>query len=168
LDDDCKTHYGLLAEVMELIASRQKLVIEIRNIRAQYKIPANKKLNLVYHAPADIDPEEKRVIELLAGAEPIAHRTAYEPAKGEPVIHPGFGGKLYLPLAGLIDAQAEKARVAKELQKIEAEIQKVEAKLANPNFAGKAPPEVLQEHRQRLADWQAKREQIKTALEGLN
>ena len=168
LDEDFKSHYGLVPETLEKIASRQKLVIEIRNIRAQYKIPANKKLNLVYHAPADIDPEEKRVIELLAGAEQMAYRAAYEPAKGEPVVHPGFGGKLYLPLAGLVDVEAEKTRLAKEQQKVEAEIQKAEAKLANPNFAGKAPPEVLQEHRQRLADWQAKRAQLRAALEGLD
>jgi len=168
LDEDFKSHYGLVEETLELIAGRQKLVIEIRNIRAQYKIPANKKLTLVYHAQADIASEEKRVIELLSGAEPIAHQTAYEPAKGEPVIHPIFGGKLYVPLAGLVDAQAEKGRLAKELQKIEAEIQKVEAKLASPNFAGKAPPEVLQEHRQRLADWQAKREQLRSALDALD
>ncbi len=168
LDGDFKSHYGLSEETLEAIAARQKLVIEIRNIRAQYKIPANKKLNLVYHAPADMDAEEKRVIELLAGAEAITHRAQYEPAKGEPVAHPDFGGKLYIPLAGLVDAQAEKARLARELQKVEAEIQKEETKLANPNFAGKAPPEVLQEHRRRLADWQAKRQQWRSALEALD
>jgi valyl-tRNA synthetase len=168
LDEDFKSHYGLLEDRLETIAGRQKLVIEIRNIRAQYKIPSNKKLHLVYHAPADIDGEEKRVIELLAGAEPIVHRVQYEPAKGEPVVYPGFGGKFYMPLAGLVDEQAEKARLAKELQKVEAEIQKVEAKLANPNFTDKAPPAVLQEHRQRLADWQAKRAQWRAALEGLD
>jgi valyl-tRNA synthetase len=168
LDEDFKTHYALFPETLELIDSRQKLVIEIRNVRAQYKIPSNKKLNLVYQAPSDIDAEEKRVIELLAGAESIRHQTQYEPAKGEPVVHPGFGGKIFVPLAGLIDAQAEKTRLGKELQKVEAEIQKAEAKLANPNFTGKAPPEVLEEHRQRLADWQGKRAQLKTALEDLN
>jgi valyl-tRNA synthetase len=168
LDDDFKSHYGLLDETLETIAARQKLVIEIRNIRAQYKIPSNKKLHLVYHASSDIDGEERRVIELLAGAEPIVHRTEYKPAKGEPVVHSDFGGMFYIPLAGLVDAQAEKARVAKELQKVEAEIQKVEAKLANHNFTGKAPPEVLQEHRQRLADWQAKRAQWQSALGGLD
>jgi valyl-tRNA synthetase len=167
LDEDFKTHYGLVDETLEVIAARQKLVIEIRNIRAQYKIPANKKLNLVYLAEADIDPDEKRVIELLAAAESVTHRTAYEPAKGEPVVHPDFGGKIFVPLEGLVDANAEKSRLAKELQKVEAEIQKVEGKLGNANFTGKAPPEVLQEHRQRLADWQARREQLKAALDGL-
>ncbi len=167
LDDEFQTHYGLGAQTLAAMAARQKLVIEIRNIRSQYKIPANKKLNIIYHAPADFDPEEKRVIELLAGAESIHHRAAYEPAKGEPVVYPGFGGKLYVPLAGLVDEQAEKARLAKELQKVEAEIQKVEAKLSNPNFTGKAPEAVLQEHRQRLSDWQSKRQQLQASLENL-
>ncbi len=166
LDDDFKTHYGLFEEALELIEARQKLVVEIRNLRAQYKIPANKKLNLVYSAPNDIDAEEKRVIQVLTGAEGIEHRTSYEPAKGEPVLHPGFGGKLYMPLAGL-DRSAEKERLTKELQKVELEIQKVEAKLANPNFSGKAPPDVLAEHRQRLADWQAKRDQFRASLADL-
>jgi valyl-tRNA synthetase len=168
LDEDFKSHYGLSDEVLSRMQARQKLVIEIRNIRAQYKIPANKKLNIVYHAAVDIVPEEKRVIELLAETESIVHCTQYEPAKGEPVVYPGFGGKLCIPLAGLVDAQMEKGRLAKELQKVEAEIQKVEAKLANPNFAGKAPPEVLEEHRKRLADWQAKRGQLRAELEGLD
>jgi valyl-tRNA synthetase len=171
LEEDFKSHYGLLEEILEIIAGRQKLVIEIRDIRSQYKIPANKKLHIVFHAPEDIDPAEKLAIAQLAVTESIDYRTQYQPAKGEPVLYPGFGGKFFIPLAGLVDAQAEKARlakVAKELQKVEAEIQKAEAKLANPNFAGKAPPEVLQEHRQRLADWRGKREQLRTALEDLD
>ena len=97
----------------------------------------------------------------------MVHRTEYQPAKGEPAAHPGFGGKVFIPLAGLVDAQAEKARLGKELQKAEAEIQKEEAKLGNPNFAAKAPPEVLQEHRHRLADWQGQRDRLRTALRDL-
>ena len=89
LDDDFKTHYGLFEEALELIENRQKLVVEIRNLRAQYKIPANKKLNLVYSEPNDIDAEEKRVIQVLTGAEGIEHRTSYEPAKGEAGVAPG-------------------------------------------------------------------------------
>ena len=55
----------------------------------------------------------------------------------------------------------------KELEKIESEITKAEQKLSNPNFTSKAPPHVLQEHQQRLAEWRAKRERIERALEGL-
>jgi valyl-tRNA synthetase len=53
------------------------------------------------------------------------------------------------------------------LEKIESEITKAEQKLNNPNFTSKAPPHVLQEHQQRLAEWQAKRERVKRALESL-
>jgi valyl-tRNA synthetase len=80
-------------------------------------------------------------------------------------------GELFLPMEGLRSAEeleAEKARVTKELEKIVAEISKVEQKLANPNFTQKVPPQVLQEHQQRLAEWQAKREQVKAALDALN
>jgi valyl-tRNA synthetase len=167
LDEDFKSHYGLTGEDLDRMEARQKLVIEIRNIRAQYHIAPHKKLVLILHAPADMEPGEKEVIQLLAGAERIDHRPSYQPARGEPVLYPASGGKLYVPLAGLVDVEAEKARLGKEMQKIEADIQKVEAKLANPNFAGKAPPEVLEEHQRRLADWQAKRSQVQAALDGL-
>jgi valyl-tRNA synthetase len=76
-------------------------------------------------------------------------------------------GDLFLPLEGLIDKAAETARLKKELEKIEAEAAKVEQKLANPNFTQKVPPNVLAEHQKRLADWQAKRDHVKTALAAL-
>ena len=66
-----------------------------------------------------------------------------------------------------MDTEAERARLTKEVVKIEAEIGKVEQKLANPSFAQKVPPAVLEEHRQRLADWQTKLAQTKSAIEAL-
>jgi valyl-tRNA synthetase len=93
----------------------------------------------------------------------------YSPPKGTLTARMELG-ELFLPLEGLRSAEelaAEKARVTKELEKIEAEISKVEQKLANPNFTQKVPPQVLQEHQQRLAEWQAKREQVKAALDAL-
>ena len=136
--------------------------------RAQFRIPANKKLTIVFQRDSDLPSEEKLVIQLLVGADSIEHRLEYQPPKSEPVVYPGFGGKLFIPIAGLFDLEAEKARLTKELQKIEAEIVKVQAKLGNPDFARKVPPRVLQEHQQRLADWQSKRAQLQSALEGLN
>jgi valyl-tRNA synthetase len=63
---------------------------------------------------------------------------------------------------------AEKARLTKELEKAAAEISKVEQKLNNPQFVGKVPSNVLQEHQQRLVEWQTKYNRIKTALEELD
>jgi valyl-tRNA synthetase len=168
LGGDFIRHYGLSEEVLRNMAARQELVIKIRNVRAQFRIPPNKKLTLVFQGDSNLPPEEKAVIQLLVGADSIEHRPDYQPAKGEPVVYPGFGGKLFIPMAGLFDVEAEMARLTKELQKIEAEIAKVRAKLGNPDFARKVPAQVLQEHQQRLADWQSKRAQLQSALEGLN
>ncbi len=168
LDDNFQSHYGLSEEVNRDIAGRQKLVIEIRNIRAQYGIAANKKLKLIFESVVDLPQNEKEVIQLLVGAEIIEHRLNYQPAKGEPIVYPGIGGKLFVPIAGLIDVEAEKARLTKELAKIQAEIEKVEQKLNNPAFAQKVPPAVLEEHKQRLIDWQSKRAQLQSAFDSLH
>jgi valyl-tRNA synthetase len=71
-------------------------------------------------------------------------------------------------LEGLIDVAAGKARLEKELGKIEAEITKVQDKLNNPNFAQKVPANVLEEHQNRLKDWSAKRDAVLKALQHLN
>ena len=168
LDEDFTHHYGLSEDVLRDMAARQKLVIEIRNVRAQFRIPANKRLNIVFQGDSDLPSAEKAVIQLLVGADSIEHRLEYQPSKGEPVVYPGSGGKLFIPIAGLFDVEAEKGRLTKELQKIEAEIQKAQTKLGNPDFARKVPARVLQEHQQRLADWQSKRAQLQSALEDLN
>jgi valyl-tRNA synthetase len=168
LGEEFRQHYGLTDDVNSSMAARQKLIVEIRNVRAQFRIPANKKLNIVFQGDSDMPSEEKIVIQLLVGADSIEHRLDYQPPKGEPVVYPGFGGKLFIPVTGLFDVEAEKSRLSKELQKIDAEIAKVESKLGNPDFARKVPPEVLQEHQKRLGDWQSKRGQLQSALEGLS
>jgi valyl-tRNA synthetase len=61
--------------------------------------------------------------------------------------------RVLIPLAGLIDLDAEKTRLGKEIAKIEAEIKKCESKLGNANFVANAPADVVAQERQRIADW---------------
>ena len=65
--------------------------------------------------------------------------------------------KILIPLAGLIDKDAELTRLGKEIGKIEINLQKSEAKLATPNFADKAPADVVEKERVRVGE-------MKTAL----
>ncbi|KAG9581327.1 hypothetical protein KCV01_g15413, partial [Aureobasidium melanogenum] len=58
-----------------------------------------------------------------------------------------------IPLEGLIDVGAEKSRLAKEIARVEGEIKKCEGKLGNANFVANAPAEVVEQERQRIADW---------------
>jgi valyl-tRNA synthetase len=72
-----------------------------------------------------------------------------------------------MPLAGVIDIGAEKARLTKELGKLEADIAGTMRKLSNPDFVAKAPEEVIEENRERVADAQARQAKIRDALSRL-
>ena len=61
--------------------------------------------------------------------------------------------RVMIPLAGLIDLDAEKSRLTKEMARIETEIRKCEGKLGNTRFISNAPAEVVAQERQRIVDW---------------
>jgi valyl-tRNA synthetase len=169
LDDDFKSHYGLDASFLKMADAKYELVSQGRNLRREANIPGSKKIKFVLKPVNPLPLHDIEVIRLLLNAETVEVSENYSPPKGTLTARMELG-ELFLPLEGLRSAEelaAEKARVTKELEKIEAEISKVEQKLANPNFTQKVPPQVLQEHQQRLAEWQAKREQVKAALDAL-
>ena len=69
-----------------------------------------------------------------------------------------------LPLAGVIDFAAEKARLNKELDKTSKDIAAIEGRLNNPGFVAKAPPEVIEEAKERREELTARAGQVKDAL----
>src|SRR5690606_9384788 len=84
-----------------------------------------------------------------------------ETLQGEPpAAAPAVVGELqlFVPLEGLVDLAAERTRLDKELAKVAAEKDKSEAKLAK--FGANVPPAVVEQERQRLADWSAKLEAL--------
>jgi valyl-tRNA synthetase len=76
-------------------------------------------------------------------------------------------GEIYLPLAGVIDAEAEKKRLETELKKVESEIAKVKAKLSSETFVQNAPATVVEEHRERQHAWEERLAAIQQAREAL-
>ncbi len=81
----------------------------------------------------------------------------------------GVSGELQvlLPIEGLVDLEALRARLEKDLAKAQKEIQGLSGRLANPNFAGKAPPEVVTECRANLAEAEAQAELVRQRLADL-
>jgi valyl-tRNA synthetase len=73
-----------------------------------------------------------------------------------------------LPLKGVIDLGAERARLEKERQKVEADIKRVDAKLTNADFLARAPEEVVDGEREKLEEAQARQAKIAEALERLS
>jgi valyl-tRNA synthetase len=166
LDDDFKSHYGLAESDERCIETRNALVTEGRNLRRTANIASNKKIKFVLKPARELAAHDIEVLKLLLNAEAFEMNANYQPGKNTMTVRIELGD-LFLPLEGLIDKEAETARLKKELEKNEAEAAKVEQKLANPNFTQKVPANVLQEHQKRLADWKAKCDHVKAALAAL-
>ena len=97
----------------------------------------------------------------LLNAEELDLDPKYQPAPGVPVAMTPLG-ELYLLITGG-DKQAERDRLEKEIAKLENELQVVEAKLANKSFIDRAPPNVVEEHRRRKADFSEQLAQLRKA-----
>jgi valyl-tRNA synthetase len=166
LDDDFKKIYSLRERDEKFIEARNELVTQGRNLRRVGNIASNKKVKFIFKPVGVFPPNEIEVLKLLLNAEALEVNANYQPAKGTPAVRADFG-ELYLPLEGLIDVEAEKARLKKEIEKCESEIEKVQSKLNNPNFAQKVPANVLDEHKQRLEEWQNKLAHAIAALDAL-
>ena len=165
-DNDLRDAYSLDDCYLEFATQKYEVVTQGRNLRRVGNIQAGKKVKFVLKPNREVLPHDAEVIRILLNAEAIEINESYAAKKGTPTAHTPFG-ELFLPLDGLIDVEAEKVRLTKELEKISTEIGKVEQKLANPAFTQKVPASVLQEHQQRLTEWQGKLAHVKAALEAL-
>jgi len=75
------------------------------------------------------------------------------------------GTLVALPLAGIIDIDAERARLAKEVARLETEVAKIEGRLSNPKFMAGAKEEAIEENRARLEEGMGQIEKLKAALQ---
>ena len=134
-------------------------------MKASYGLAANRNVKFIVD-PESGDFPESDVFGRLAGAGEIIIEPGYEAEKGVPVAICAIG-KIYLPLEGLIDVDAERERLTKELKKAESECSKVEAKLGNENFTSRAPEHVIQEMKDRKDHWGSRVEELKQMIENL-
>jgi valyl-tRNA synthetase len=72
------------------------------------------------------------------------------------------------PLKGVIDFAAERARLQKEMQKVEADIRRIDGKLSNPQFVERAPEEVVEEEKEKREEAEGRRAKIVEALARLD
>jgi len=75
--------------------------------------------------------------------------------------------EVFVPLADLIDVEAERERLNAELAEVEADLAKVEATLANPDFLSRAPAGVVDKEREKEAEFRGKRERLRANLASL-
>jgi valyl-tRNA synthetase len=140
-------------------ALTQELIVAIRNLRSEYKVEAAKWVAATVAAGerASMLREQAALIGRLgrvaADQLQIVEALAEKPAQAAAIVIGAV--EAYLPLAGLIDLGAERARVQKELEAAEADVGRRRAKLANEGFVGKAPANVVARERESLAGAEA-------------
>ena len=162
-----REYFGLDDAADRVAQAKYDLITLGRGLRRDCKIDPAKRVKFVLRPSGELQAAEAEVIRLLLNAETLDVTPGFAPPKGTPMAA-NVLGELFLPLEGLVDVAAERVRLGKELEKVRAEIGKVEAKLSNPAFTEKVPAKVLEEHRQRLLDWQAKERQVLSSLENLS
>ena len=137
-----------------------------RNLKAEYNLATNRKVRFFLKPTMPTDADLAARLALLAGARSVSCDAGYEAPKGTPATLTPLG-ELFLPLEGLVDVDAERSRITKELEKISKEIAKSEAKLGNPGFVDRAPAQVVDQERARLDEWKAKRDRLSAMLAAL-
>jgi len=146
-----------------------RMISAIRTVRSEMNVPPGAKIPMALKgAGADGTARlqtHNDLIRTLARLESAAPLSGEVP-KGavQAVVDEAT---VILPLAGVIDVAAEKARLDKEIAKLEAEIAKHDGKLANEKFTGKAPPEVVETERERRAEAAATLEKVREAQQRL-
>lgn len=144
----------------------QTLITNLRSVRADMKIPPAKKAPLLMLSDK-LDPRLRQYADVLS---PMGRVDGVDTASEAPegALQTVVDGVTYaIPLDGLIDLDAERKRLGKEIEKAQMEIDKIDKKLNNPAFTDKAPEKVVQLQKDRRADYAAEIEKLQEALSGL-
>ncbi|MFC1459917.1 valine--tRNA ligase [Microvirga arabica] len=141
------------------------LVNEIRSARSETNVPAGAQIPLVLVASsADVQARAGRwgdIVKRLARISEISFADAAPKSSIQLLIR---GEVAALPLEGVIDLDAERARLAKEIQKLDVEVAKIDAKLGNADFIKRAPEEVVDEQRERREEALTRKAKMEEAL----
>jgi len=128
------------------------VITAIRTIRSEKQVQPGRKITAILKAEA----EERAVLEAnahylqtLAGLASCAIEAPGEKVERS-IAAVTSGVEIYLPLADLVDLEAEAKRIAGDLSKAKQELERVQAKLANPGFVTKAPEAVVAKEREKL------------------
>lgn len=132
----------------------KEAIIAVRNIRAEMNISPGKPLDVLLRGASE--DAKRRVAEnqnFIKSMARLASITVLADGEEAPVSVTKLvsGTELLIPMAGLIDKDAELARLDKELEKVLKEIESIESKLANEGFVSRAPAAVVEKERERLA-----------------
>ena len=152
------------------VESVMEMVRAIRNVRAEFRIERNQKVEAVVDAPdsrATIEAEAD-AIKALALVEDIRYASGDDqPDSRQQVSLVLTSGTVTVPLGGLIDFGQESERLSKEIEQIDANTERLSARLQDEGFLAKAPDDVVDRERERLTSMGERRARIVEVLSRL-
>jgi valyl-tRNA synthetase len=146
-----------------------ELVSEVRSIRSEMNAPPGARMPLtVSGADEATRGRLERYGELARALARLSSIEAAEAAGKGAAPFVVSGAAFALQVADFVDLAAERARLGKEVSALASEIERTTKKLANPDFVARAPEEVVEENRERLAEAEAARTKLQAALQRLD
>jgi valyl-tRNA synthetase len=161
IDDEIEAKMGLIMETIRAI----------RNIRAEYEVEPGRHITAMIAAGPHYDTfaGQRHLLAHLARIDPahliIAVTLPVKPEKAASLVV--SNAEIYLPLAGMVDLDVERERLSKELTGVKAQIARTKGLLANQDFTGKAPAQIVERERDKLADLQEQATKLEDRLESL-
>jgi valyl-tRNA synthetase len=177
------------AELLDPLAEErfgrvQALVTAVRSVRAEYGVPPSRAVRAVVQAASPAAGEafqaERQTIERLAKVAGLTVDGAAEAAGGSSraagaaaASHAGAhavlpdGSAVFVPLADAIDVRKECERLGRERERLDRQLEALAAKLANQQFIGRAPADVVERERAKERSWREQRDALAAKLSAL-
>jgi valyl-tRNA synthetase len=146
-----------------------EVIRAIRNLRTELNCPPGKEIKVIFRGPESylgFLRTQQPYLKALARAGAAEFLTGDERPKGAATAVVG-AMEIYLPLGDLVNIEEERARLAKEVGKIEDELTRVQKKLSNADFIAKAKEEVVDKERQKAIQFEDKIRTLKNSMEKL-
>jgi len=146
-----------------------RVIGEIRSVRADMNVPASAKIQLLIkdaddRGQANLKAYEE-IIKRMARIDNIEIVDGFPKGSVQAVVGKATLG---LPIAEIIDLDSERARLRKQIAKLEQDIKKVDQKLGNKKFLDNAPEDVIAEQHQRKTEAETTRDKLLSALKQLD
>ena len=139
----------------------------VRNRRSEMNVPPSKKATVkIETVKTDIFESGKEFFKRLASASEVEVAQKFENDDKSVTIVTN-DAKIYIPLGDLVDFEAERKRLEKELAQCEDKLAFIEKKLSNPGFVNKAPEKVVEQNRKDASVLTEKIEVLKNSIENL-
>ena len=161
---DSALHFPEAVESMDCL---MEITREVRNIRSTYNISPGARVPLVVkttndHHDAILAAGREYLVSLARLSDFEFGTTLSKPELAATAIIQGL--EVHVPLAGVIDLNAERLRLQKELSKTEAALERITKKLGNEEFVRKAPADVVTRERASLTDLADQHAKLKASL----